>query len=290
MRPSTIEFWQARHNRLHDRFLYTRDEEAPGGWRISGRWKFVSGCHNAEVFGATVSRHRHGQAIAGLPNCYAILTGGEFAIEDTWDVTGMRGSGSHDVVVEDVVVPESRMVQAMGNHSDESALMRFPLASRLAYNKVAVALGIARAALDEFAELAGAKKPRFGSRQLRERPFAQRAIAEAEVRVRAGRALVMELLEVMWVKVQKQEAVTLAERAMFQIACSDAVRGAIQAVDTVAEAAGTSANFRGGPLERRVRDVRVVGQHVTVAPHQIEDGGRVLLGLEPEGPLLKGFS
>jgi len=63
--------------------------------------------------------------------------------------------------------------------------------------------------------------------------------------------------------------------------------GAAEAVEAVTEAAGTTANFRSSPLERLARDVRVVRQHVTVAPQHIEDGGRVLLGLEPEGPLLR---
>ncbi len=73
---------------------------------------------------------------------------------------------------------------------------------------------------------------------------------------------------------------------MFQIACSDAARACVEAVDLVAEAAGTTPNRLDHRMERLVRDVRVVRQHATVAPHHIEDGGRVLLGLEPEGMML----
>ena len=83
--------------------------------------------------------------------------------------------------------------------------------------------------------------------------------------------------------------ISLHDRALFQIACSDAVSAAAEAVDSICEAAGTSANERADPLERLARDVRVVRQHITVAPQHIEDGGRVLLGLPPEGAMLKGL-
>ena len=79
---------------------------------------------------------------------------------------------------------------------------------------------------------------------------------------------------------------TPRQRALLQIACSDAVRASAEAVDLVAEAAGTTANFLDSPLERRARDVRVIRQHMTVAPHHLDDAGRVLLGLPPEGLML----
>ena len=97
----------------------------------------------------------------------------------------------------------------------------------------------------------------------------------------------MELLNGMWQKVQEREEITLKERAIFHIACSDSARAASESVDLVCEAAGTSVNFKAHPLERIARDVKVIRQHVTVASHHIEDGGRVLLGLPPNGIMLK---
>ena len=88
--------------------------------------------------------------------------------------------------------------------------------------------------------------------------------------------------------VQEAGHITTRERALFQLACSDAVRGCAEAVDQVAEAAGTTANQAGHPLERIARDIRVVRQHTTVAGHNILDAGRVLLGLEPQGMMLAG--
>ena len=211
----------------------------------------------------------------------------DFEIEETWDVSGMRGSGSHDVHVKDVWVPVNQMVAPLGGVTGDSALMRFPLGARLSYNKVAVGFGLARSALDVFVDLAEGKVPRFSSRSLRERSVAQQAIAEAEVRLRSSRALVMELVGEMWRRVQDDTEITMKEKALFHIACSDAARATAESVDRVCEAAGTSANFKRHPLERIARDVKVIRQHVAVASHHIEDGGRVLLGLPANGMMLR---
>ena len=263
-----------------------RADKEGDGYRVNGRWQFVSGCHNAAVFGATVRLHEQGSPVS--QNVYAMVPLPDFRIEDTWAVGGMCGSGSHDVCVDDIWVPDGQIAAPLGGAEATTNQLRFPLGARLSFNKVAVALGIARAGIDAFIELAEGKVPRFSSKSLRERPASQRAVAEAEVRVRAGRALVNELLQEMWGKVIAGEHISTRERALFQLACSDAVRGCVSAVDAVCDAAGTTANSQDHPLERIARDVRVVRQHVTVANHQIDDAGRVLLGLPAQGLMLAG--
>ncbi len=265
-----------------------RADRIEGGWRVHGQWQFVSGVHNAQIFGATVQLYENNERIDDATR-YAIVPASDIEIVDTWNVSGLRGSGSHDVRVDRVTVPEAHIIAPMGGATGDSPLGGIPLGTRLAYNKVAVALGIARAGIDAFVELAAGKQLRLTARMLRERPFAQRAVALAEARLRGARASVFERTEAMWRKVVAGEEFTLRDRALFQIVCSDAVLAAAQAVDTVAEAAGTSANQIEQPLERIARNVRVVRQHVTVAPHHIEDGGRVLLGLEPSGLMLSGL-
>ncbi len=265
-----------------------RADKVSGGYRVSGQWQFVSGCHNAQLFGATVRVWENGEMIRDQPNFYAIVTLPEFEILDTWHTGGLCGSGSHDVRVDDVFVPEERLLVTLGATRHESPLLNFPLGARLAYNKVAVALGLARAGVDAFVDLAAGKMPRFSSRSLNARPHAHRAVAEAEVLLRSSRALVMDLVEAMWEQVCQREHITTRERALFQLACSNAVRSCIDAVNLVYEAAGTSANFKGQPLERISRDIRVVGQHVTVAAHHIEDAGRVLLDQPAQEMMLAG--
>ena len=263
-------------------------ERTDAGWRVSGQWPFVSGIHNANVFGATVRLYDNGEPVEDV-NRYAMLPAGNYEIVDTWHVSGLRGSGSHDVYIDDALVPDERIVPTLGGTSSDSPLTRIPLGTRLAYNKVAVALGIARAGIDAFIDLASAKTGRFSNHKVRERPFVQSAVAKAEARLRAVRASVFELLESHWARIVAGQALTARDRALFQIVCSDAALGTAEAVDTVAEAAGTTANQEGHPLERICRDVRVIRQHFTVAPHHMEDGGRVLLGLPAQGLMLAGL-
>jgi alkylation response protein AidB-like acyl-CoA dehydrogenase len=265
-----------------------RAEAAPGGFRVSGQWQFVSGCHNSDLFGATVRLYRDGEQIPGTGNVYAILDRAGFEIIDTWHTAGLCGSGSHDVRVAEVLVPTERIVAPLGGASDGAPLSRFPLGARLAYNKVAVALGIARAGLDAFVALAEGKVPRFTSRTLATRPSAQRAIAAAEVRVRGARALLLESVAAIWSRVVAGERPSGEMLALFQAVCSDAVSGCAEAVDRIADAAGTTANVKGHPLERIARDIRVVRQHATVASHLMDDAGRVLLGLTGESLMLNG--
>jgi alkylation response protein AidB-like acyl-CoA dehydrogenase len=216
---------------------FGRAEAVQGGYRVSGDWQFVSGCHNCDWFAGLLFIHENGTPIAGRLPHFALIPRDEIEILDTWNVAGLRGSGSHDVQVRDALVPEERLVSfgAPADPSLDTPLSHIPVGSRLAYNKVGVGVGIGRAAID------GALEGR--------RP-------------------------------------TDRERALLQIACSDAARASADAVDWVAEAAGTTANRLDSPLERYARDVRVIRQHVTVAPQHLDDAGRVLLGLPPEGLML----
>ena len=259
-----------------------------GGWRVRGRWQFVSGIHNAQLFGATVHlTEADGETPAVDGNRYAVVPAGEFEILDTWHVAGLRGSGSHDVRLERVFVPEARIIAPLGGHAATTPQLRLPLGNRLAYNKAAVALGIARAGIDAFVALATGKQPRFTTRTLRDRPFAQRAVAHAEARLLGARAALLELAAVTWDTVRAGDDVAPREQALFHIVASDAARAAVEVVETLCEAAGTTANRVGEPLERIARDVRVVRQHATVAPHLIEDAGRALLGLEAESAVVR---
>lgn len=266
-----------------------RADPVSGGYRVSGAWQFVSGVHNSDFFAGLSQVYEDDAPKPGLQPMMMVMPRSEIEILDTWNVGGLCGSGSHDVRVVDAFVPAANAVGFMASGSkpaDVAPIVRFPRGSRLSYNKVGVALGIARAAVDDFVQIATGKVPRFTGGALRERPFAQRAVAEAEARLRGARAFVMEAVGDVWDTVVAEQTPSAEQRALLQIACSGAVRACAEAVDEIAEAAGTTANFLDSPLERRARDVRVIRQHFTVAPHHLEDAGRVLLGLPPQGVML----
>jgi alkylation response protein AidB-like acyl-CoA dehydrogenase len=265
-----------------------RADRADGGYRVSGRWSFVSGCHNAQFVSVLVAPYEEGEPVSDVLPFFAVVPRDEWAILDTWHVAGLRGSGSHDVVIDGVFVPaENTTAHPLPGDRRRAPVTRISRGSRLAYNKVGVGLGIARAAIDAFVDLAAGKTPRFSTAKLRERAHVHHAIARAEARVRGARAFVLESAEAIWQAALADRPATPKESALLQLACSDAASGCAEAVDWIAEAAGTSVNALDSPLERLARDVRVVRQHVTVAPQHFDDAGRVLLGLPPDGLMLK---
>lgn len=258
-----------------------------GGVRVRGRWPFASGCHNATWFCGLCQIGEPPDATIG----WAVLPMNEVRILDTWNTRGMRGSGSHDIEVTDALVPAVRVIRLLpGLRAPADPRLgpsaRIPTGSRLAYNKTGVALGIARAAIDAFVELAATKTPRLTSVPLRERSFAHVALGTAEAELGSARAFVFERVSELWASAVAGQPVTDEDRARLQIACSHAVAASIRAVGEVHRAAGTDANRAGTTLERCQRDVIVVGQHLTVAHPLIEDAARMLLGLEPTSLVL----
>ena len=252
-----------------------------GGFRVSGQWPFASGCHNAHYFwGQCIVEDGHASQPAGVVLREALIPADEFEILDTWHVSGLRGSGSHDVVVRDVFVPEERMTAVFGRAPRETGtLYRFPPMNRLAYNKVGVSTGIARAALDHFATLAAEKKPRASAKLLCEKTSVQLAVAQAEATLRSARCFVFDTVDAVWRATEDGRAPSAKEQALVHLACTHACEASIRAVEIVHAAAGTTANFTSSPLERCMRDVRVVPQHIMVGPQWKEYAGRVLLGL-----------
>jgi alkylation response protein AidB-like acyl-CoA dehydrogenase len=263
-----------------------RAREVEGGLMVSGRWPYSSGCQTADHFwgGCLLTdpggepRRVDGQRISRQ----VVVPRAAYDVVETWDASGLRGSGSHDVVIADVFVPDELVTDVDGTGMRvDTPLFRLPVRSRLAFNKVGVATGVARAALDAFAHLAGEKTPFREFDLLRERPQAQLAMAEAEARLGAARAYVFETVGEMWTATCSGRPVTLRDQARVRLACSHCSAEAVHAVDLVAAQAGITASFPSSPLERAVRDVRVVPQHVMVAPAAIAAAGRVLLGLDP---------
>ena len=268
-----------------------RADPVEGGYRVSGQWPFGSGCDNAHYFwGQCIvydGEERRRETDGRVMLREAVLPRGDFEIVDTWHVSGLRGSGSHDVRASDAFVPEHMMTAVTARPLGASGpLFRMPIFSRLAYNKVGVATGIARAALDHFVRLASEKLPRASTKLLRERASAQIAMAEAEAELRSARAFVFEAVGELWAKVLAGTPPTRNDRALVQLACSNAASASVRAVEKVHSAAGASANFLSSPLERCFRDVQVVRQHIMVSPQWIEAAGRALLGLDPESPIL----
>jgi alkylation response protein AidB-like acyl-CoA dehydrogenase len=262
-----------------------------GGFMVSGRWPYASGCAGADYFwGGCILVDGSGEPLrtaGGYRQARQVVVArSSYTVVETWEAAGLCGSGSHDVVVSEVFVPDDHVTDLYGaGMRVDTPLFRLPIYSRLAFNKVGVATGIARTALSAFAALANEKTPFRTSDLLRERPQAQLAMAEAEARLRAARAFVFEAVDTVWSATLAGRGSTAEEQALVRLACSHCCAEAVKAVEVVYAQAGITASFPSSPLERAIRDVRVVPQHAMVAPTAIATAGRVLLGLDAGTPI-----
>lgn len=254
---------------------------------VSGRWRFASNVANCDwlMAGCTVFDGDEPRTTpAGRPDVRLVLLPAD-AVEviDTWSVSGLRATGSHDFVVERVGVPAARSASLITDRPRQpGALYGFPAFGLLAASIAAVGLGIARGALGELAELAGAKTPTVSTRKLAERGATQAGAARSEAGVRAARALLFDAVERGWEAARAEPGMTIPRelRVGLRLAATHAVEASAEAVDTVQRLAGGSAIYESSPLERRFRDIHAVTQHMLVGPATWELTGRSLLGLE----------
>lgn len=254
---------------------------------MNGRWKFVSGSTVADrlILASLVETDEpEGRGTPRRPRstCFTLVPVDEVEIEPTWQVAGLRGTGSNDVVLSDVFVPDewAGVIGAGDRLVPETAFFCLPNG----LPKVGVAVGIARAAIGAFGLLARNKKPSMLPELLAERPGAQAALAQAESLVGAGRAWAGQQMDVLWSVASTGRPIEPELHARVRLACSYAVDSAIRAVEVLASAAGTTANRLDGPWPRLLGDVRSVGQHFMVGPQQMQTAGRVLLGQGPGDP------
>ena len=257
-----------------------------GGYRVTGRVPFVSNCQNATWYTANARLGEAEPSPQGTeppPVVRVFLPIEECETIDTWHVLGMRGTGSHDVAVHDVFVPEALTFLSTpdgvpGTHY-QGALYRFSGIGGLAMVFPSVALAVARCAIDEVTTLIQSKTPAVTTTALRERASAQATLAQAEGLWRVGRALLYETLGAAWEVCVAGETLTLHQRADLLLAMTQAVRGAATAVEWMWGVAGTSGIFLSSPLERHFRDMQVLKHHAFYAEQRYETVGRVYVGL-----------
>jgi alkylation response protein AidB-like acyl-CoA dehydrogenase len=202
-------------------------------------------------------------------------------------VSGLRGSGSHDIAVQDVFVPGERAVAyGSGTRYQSGPLYTFPIFGLLAVSVASVATGMARGAIDTFIELAKTKHLTGSRRLINQRSVVQLQVAQAEALLRAGRAFMFETVQEVWDTVVAGEKTTQHDKALIRLSACHATTASAQAIDLMYQAAGTGAIWDSSPIQRHFRDVHMITQHAVVASPISEVAGKVLLGLKPEFPML----
>lgn len=266
----------------------------PGGYRVTGHWQFGSGCNEAswmlgsfQVIGEDGQPRRH-------PNG-ALYWRGVFAREEaqivpgSWDVAGLRGTGSFDWTVKDVFLPERRTMPQVGIPLENQwarwpgTTYQLPVQCWVGPHHSAVITGIARAGIEALIDLAGGKTPRgrSSSALVCENPQVQDAVGRADATLNAGRAYRSAMIAEMWNTITAGDETTLEQRARCRLASTHAADCARETMDSMYRHGGSTSFKRESRLAECWRDLHTVGQTVTIAPEWYPICGRVLLGMDP---------
>src|SRR5881296_71401 len=255
----------------------------PGGYRVTGRQGFSTGCRHAAWVAAHAQIIENGQVrMEGVaPEArYMFVPVAEAELLDTWHTRGMRGTGTHHFAVNDVFVPTERTVLSQTAPLIEDApLYRMPRTLLFASGDAAVAFGMARTCLETFGELAGAKTPRAMPTLLREQPMVQMTVGQAEAALRSGRAFLYEAVREAWAA-SVNNALTLEHRANLRLATTHGIRLAAQIIDSLYNASGATAAYEDNLIQRHFQDIHVITQHLQGRLAHYELIGRYWLGLK----------
>jgi alkylation response protein AidB-like acyl-CoA dehydrogenase len=251
-------------------------ERVEGGYRVSGRWRFASGCMGADVLGVGI---KAGEDKAGRP-LTAVLRPGQVRIAENWDVVGLRGTGSHDLVVDGAVVSEEWTFVRGGAPTVDEPLYRYPTVPYASQVLAVVGLGVARAALDHVIAQ-GARSGYTGAPKPAERATYRITVGRAEAHLRSARAFFYEATEEAWATVQAGDLVTADRASALRLASTHLAKTSFEVVRAAYQLGGIDAVADDSPLQRHLRDASVVPQHAFLQEGMYEGAGAVLMGVPP---------
>ncbi len=256
-------------------------------YRLSGRWQWASGSQNCDWLGAGAMLIENGgikRLANGAPEQRMMLfPRAQAELIDTWHVSGLKGTGSGDMAVDNIQVPKARSVSLIQDKPVAGgALYAFPVFGLLAVGIASVALGNADAALSAIKALALSKKPGGGRRTLAERGAAQSEFAKAQAQFLSARAFLHDALHRHWLSAQETGELLVQARAELRLASTHATRTSAQVAGIAFDLGGGAAVFTHNELQRRFRDAHVACAHMMVAPPTYELAGRLAFGLDTD--------
>lgn len=250
-----------------------------GGFEVNGRWGWASGCTSASLIGVGI-KVEDGTATGALPRM-AVIPREKVTIVDNWNVNGLKGTGSHDIVVDKVVVPEDWTFIRGGGSSLDAPLFRYPALAIASQVLAVVGLGAARAALDEVIAMASKRKSITGAPALADRPHVQIELAKAEAQLRSARAFLYETTDRAYETLEAGGELDLEMRTLLRLGASNAAKVGADVARMAYTISGTTGIFTDHPLAYTLQDALVVPQHAFLSEGTWQSAGRLLLGLEP---------
>ena len=263
--------------------------ECDGGYKVTGVWAFASGGRHATWLGAHCPIFKadgsprldgNGKQIERT----MLVRSTDVAWTDIWHTVGLRATASDQFALNDFFVrADHSITRDFDKECRESGpLYRMGAGTCYQVGFSGVACGIAKAALDDFIDMARNKVPRGSKYPLRDNAVVQSNIAQAVINVRAARAYLLQSMAEIWKDLQAGKTITVEQRITIRGAATNAIHKAREAVDTVYNAAGATAIFENQPLERRFRDIHTVTQQLQGRLSHFETVGAFMLGAEAD--------
>lgn len=246
-----------------------------GGYSVTGRWNFSSGSRHA-TWAVAVGR------VGGAGTHTLLIPKEEVSFVDTWEVNGLRGTGSFSFEAKNVFVPARRSFVEAKTPREDGPLYLIPRSLFFGAGFGAVALGVARAGIDAAIEAAVRKTPQEQV-LLRDQPSIQREIGRAEALWGAARAYLMEKAAQLWRSAVERHELPMEERIHLRLAGTYAIRQAAEAADIAYGVFGSTAIFASSPVQRRFQDAHAITQQIQGRMEHYDTAGQFFLGLEPQG-------
>lgn len=256
-------------------------QRSTDGFIVNGVWPFGSGSPGADLIGVGITVED--DATVALPRV-AVMPADKVTIRSNWDVIGLQGTGSHELVVRDVIVPEEWTLIRGGPASLDAAIYRYPAVAFAAQVLAIVGIGIARSALDDVIAMAGSGPSITGAPAMAERGYIQLEIARAEAMLRSARSFFYEATEELWNEALNGPANPTTVMLM-RLAATNAARCSAEVAKIACSLAGARSVYVTHNLARAMCDSFVVAQHAFLSEGTLQSAGRLLLGL----PAQPGF-
>jgi len=257
-------------------FPTQKARQADGGYRVSGRWSFASGSMGASVLGVGILP----EGDQALPRM-AVLPRASVQIDPVWDTVGLAGTGSHDLVVNDAFVPQEWTFIRGGALNFDGPLYRYPVLSLATQVLSVVALGVARAALNEIYAIAHRQQSLTGAPRLADRQQAQMQIARCEAELRSARAWFYEAIDDVWQCLLAGNEASCAQINALRLSSTHVTRVAADVARQALALNGMGGVTMASPLQRFVRDTMVITQHAFMGDLSYLNAGTVFFGGKP---------
>jgi alkylation response protein AidB-like acyl-CoA dehydrogenase len=253
-------------------------QQVEGGLKVNGRWSWGSGSTGADMIGVGV-QPKSDEGL-GLPRM-AVMPREKVQIVPNWDVSGLLGTGSNDLVVTDVVVPEEWTFVRGGASSLDTPLYRYPTLALAAQVLSVVALGIARAAIDEVLGMAAGRASVTGAPNLGDRIYVQLEVAKIEAELRAARSWFYGAIDDAWQVLLAGNEPSDHQVSMLRLSTTHAARVGADVTRRAQMLTGMTGVYESSPLAAQVRDVQMITQHAFMGDITYQNAGAMLFGLKP---------